>query len=176
MNDQRAKADARKLPLTLVPLEILEAIAVVRQYGNQKYGDPENWKTVAKERYRDATFRHFVAYLREPYGSDRESGIPHLYHMACNVAFLIALEIADGTIPSADCVLEMNFRRLLQGQSEINLMLYRVSCVNTKCACLPDTWYHDTKDEAVAAWNHRPGEEDAYRRGVQRMPLEGGTG
>ena len=110
MSDQNAKRDAGKLPLTLVPLEILEAVAVVREYGNLKYGDPENWRTVEKERYRSATFRHFVEYLREPYGFDSESGIPHLYHMACNIAFLVAMEIGDGTLPTAQEALEKMHR------------------------------------------------------------------
>ena len=42
MNKQEAKADAGKPKLTLVPRKILTAIARVREYGCQKYGDPEN--------------------------------------------------------------------------------------------------------------------------------------
>lgn len=89
---QEAKADNGKPKLTLVPDQIIYDIAEVREYGNQKYGDPNNWKTVEIERYRDAAFRHFLAYLREPDGKDEESGIEHLKHLACNIAFLCALE------------------------------------------------------------------------------------
>lgn len=89
---QQAKADAGKPPLTLVPRKIIFDIAKVREYGNKKYGDPENWKTVEKERYRDAAFRHFMAYLDDPTGLDAESGLPHLSHLACNVAFLCEME------------------------------------------------------------------------------------
>ena len=92
MSDQRAKRDAGKLRLTLAPLQILEDIAEVRMYGNEKYGDPENWRQVEPGRYRDAAFRHFVAYIREPHGVDPESGIRHLKHLACNIAFLCELE------------------------------------------------------------------------------------
>lgn len=99
MNDQNAKRDEGKLRLSLVPMEIVEAIAVVREYGNEKYHEVDNWKTVEPERYVDAAFRHFVAYLREPYGKDAESSIPHLYHLACNIAFLCSLEISRGTVP-----------------------------------------------------------------------------
>lgn len=106
MNDQSAKADKGKLRLTLVPPEIIEAVAVVREYGDLKYSSPDNWKTVKKERYRDAAFRHYVAYLRDPYGMDGESNLPHLFHLACNVAFLCAIEIADGSIPDAQTALE----------------------------------------------------------------------
>ena len=35
--------------------------------------------------------RHICRYLKEPDGVDDESGLPHLWHIACNVAFLIAL-------------------------------------------------------------------------------------
>lgn len=90
--DQKAKADAGKAELTLVPRTIIWNIARVRMYGNQKYGDPENWRTVEIQRYRDAAFRHFLAYLDCPKGLDDESGLPHLWHLACNIAFLCELE------------------------------------------------------------------------------------
>lgn len=90
--DQKAKADAGKLRLTLVPRQILWEIARVRMYGNEKYGDPENWRQVEPERYRDAAFRHFLAYLDDPEGVDEESGLPHLSHLACNIAFLCEME------------------------------------------------------------------------------------
>ena len=87
-----AKQDFGKLQLTLVPRQIIRDIAAVRMYGNEKYGDPENWRTVEPERYRDAAFRHFLAYLDDPRGVDSESGLPHLSHLACNIAFLCELE------------------------------------------------------------------------------------
>ena len=92
--DQHAKADVGKPKLTLVPRRVLYAIAAIREYGNNKYpeGGPDNWKTVEADRYRDAAFRHFVAYLDDPYGVDEESGFPHLWHLACNVAFLCEME------------------------------------------------------------------------------------
>ena len=90
--DQSAKADAGKPRLSLVPRQIITDIARVREYGNSKYGDPNNWKTVEKDRYKDAAFRHFMAYLDNPNGVDEESGLPHLSHLACNIAFLCELE------------------------------------------------------------------------------------
>lgn len=86
--NQEAKADKGKPQLTLVPRQIIFDIAAVREYGNKKYGSPDNWKEVAPERYRDAAFRHFMAYLEDPDGVDEESGLPHLSHLACNIAFL----------------------------------------------------------------------------------------
>ena len=94
--DQEAKADAGKLRPTLVPREIIRAIAAVRGYGTQKYKDPDNWKRVEIERYRDAAFRHWLAYLDDPQGVDEESGLPHLWHLATNIAFLCELEDLHG--------------------------------------------------------------------------------
>ena len=91
-NDQTIKHDAGKIRPTLVPRQIIRAIAVVREYGVEKYGDSENWKAVEPERYRDAMFRHMLAYLDDPLGVDNESGLSNLWHLATNVAFLIELE------------------------------------------------------------------------------------
>lgn len=91
------KADEGKLKLTLVPRKIIEAIARTRMYGNMKYptGGPDNWKNVEPQRYRDAAFRHFLQYLDDPKSVDQESGLPHLFHLATNVAFLIEMEDED---------------------------------------------------------------------------------
>lgn len=90
--DQQAKADYGKAKLSLVPRRIIWDIAAIREYGNEKYHDPDNWRNVEAERYRDALYRHFMQYLDDPYGVDKESGLPTLWHIACNVAFLCDLE------------------------------------------------------------------------------------
>lgn len=90
--NQTAKADLGKPRLSLVPSQIISDIARVREYGNLKYKDPNNWKTVEVERYRDALYRHWLLYLDDPHGVDEESGLPHLWHVCCNAAFLCALE------------------------------------------------------------------------------------
>ena len=96
--DQSVKSDEGKLQLTLVPRMIIRAIARIRMYGVKKYKDPDNWMKVEIERYRDAAFRHFLAYLDDPKGTDDESGLPHLWHLACNIAFLIELEFKGWSI------------------------------------------------------------------------------
>ena len=68
------------------------AVARIREYGCAKYHDPDNWKQVDPQRYRDAAFRHFLAYLDDPQGVDAESGLKHLDHLACNIAFLCEME------------------------------------------------------------------------------------
>lgn len=87
-----AKDDSGKRKLSLVPRKIIWDIAAIREYGNAKYGDPNNWRKVEPERYRDAAFRHFLKYLDDPDGIDDESGFPHLWHLACNIAFLCEME------------------------------------------------------------------------------------
>ena len=89
---QEAKADAGKERLTLVPMQIVFDIAKVREFGNAKYGDPNNWKRVEPERYREAAFRHFLKYIDDPLGVDEESGLPHRFHLECNLAFLAEME------------------------------------------------------------------------------------
>ena len=91
-NSTSAKDDTGKRKLSLVPRKIIWDIAAIREYGTEKYGDPDNWKKVEPQRYRDAAFRHFLKYLDDPEGLDEESGLPHLWHLACNIAFLCEME------------------------------------------------------------------------------------
>ena len=93
--DQAIKSDAGKPRVSLVPSQIIRDIARVREYGIKKYADPDNWKRVEVERYRDAMYRHLLEYIDDPHGNDVESGLPHLWHLACNVAFLCELEYND---------------------------------------------------------------------------------
>lgn len=90
--DQTAKADKGKLQITLVPRQIIRDIAIVRGYGNKKYGSSDNWKEVEIERYRDALCRHLLAYLDDPDSKDEESGLYHYQHMSCNMAFICEME------------------------------------------------------------------------------------
>lgn len=93
---QEAKADSGKLPMDLVPQQIIRDIAEVRKYGNDKYGDPDNWRQVEKRRYVAALMRHLAAYVDylngDDDGKDKESGIEHHKHMACNMAFICEME------------------------------------------------------------------------------------
>lgn len=96
MNDKN-KADQGKLRLTLVPLQIIQEIAKVRMYAiDVKYPETgrDGWREIGIERIRDAMCRHLLAYLKDPKGLDEESGLPHISHLATNVAFLCELELA----------------------------------------------------------------------------------
>lgn len=87
-----AKFDQNKPRLDLVPPAIIEVIGHVRTYGALKYKDPENWRKVEPERYQAALMRHLCEYMRNPKSIDVESGLPHLWHMACNIAFLCEMD------------------------------------------------------------------------------------
>lgn len=88
---EEAKADQGKVRPTLVPASLVWAVAKIREYGCKKYKDPDNWRQVEPQRYRDALYRHLLAYFSGEQ-NDSESGLPHLHHAACNIAFLIELE------------------------------------------------------------------------------------
>lgn len=88
---EEAKADQGKVRPTLVPASLVWAVAKIREYGCKKYHDPENWKRVEPQRYKDALYRHLLAYFGGE-KNDQESGLPHLWHAACNIAFLIEME------------------------------------------------------------------------------------
>lgn len=94
-DNQEIKADKGKPQCRLVPSEIIRCIARVREYGLKKYGSSESWRKVEVERYQDAMYRHLLAYIEDPFGRDEESGLPHLWHLACNAAFLCELQKGD---------------------------------------------------------------------------------
>lgn len=86
-----AKHDDGKLRPSLVPPQLIWDVAEVREYGVQKYGDAENWKSVEIERYIDAFYRHWLEFINDRYSVDEESRIAHYKHCACNMAFICAL-------------------------------------------------------------------------------------
>lgn len=80
-----------KLPLNLVPPRAYESIALVRKFGNDKYGDPWAWLEATKEEdFREAARRHL---LRIDMGEelDPESGLMHLEHALCSLAMAVEL-------------------------------------------------------------------------------------
>lgn len=89
---QEAKADKGKPHPSYVPVALIEGVMAVREYGNQKYHDPDNWKTVEPDRYHQAMLRHILAAWNDPYKVDPESGLLHIQHVACNIAFLLEMK------------------------------------------------------------------------------------
>ena len=87
-----AKDTKGKAKISLVPMQILKDIAEVREYGVKKYGSVDSYKEVPIEDYRDALLRHIIEYIKDPNGVDKESGIKHYKHIACNMAFICEME------------------------------------------------------------------------------------
>ena len=85
------KHDGGKPRLDLVPPELIEAVGIVMTHGAEKYGEA-SYRNVEPIRYRAALMRHICKWLKDPHGKDEDSGLPHLWHIACNVAFLLELD------------------------------------------------------------------------------------
>lgn len=81
------KYDKGKLRWSLLPMEELEEVVKVLDYGATKYA-PNNWKKIDTERYMDALMRHMAAYLQGE-TEDPETKLHHMAHIACNALFII---------------------------------------------------------------------------------------
>ena len=91
MNDQTKKKDAGKPQLHRAPTAMIRGTARVLEYGAKKYGDQsDHWDEVEEIRYIDAAYRHLLAII-DGEDADKESGLPHIWHLACNAGFLCAL-------------------------------------------------------------------------------------
>lgn len=101
-NNQTYKADNGKTRLDLVSPTFIEAVGKIRTFGVQKYGDSDSWAKVEPKRYMAALLRHINAY-RMGEELDKESGMPHLWHAACNLMFLIDLDGANGGKRCENC-------------------------------------------------------------------------
>lgn len=85
-----AKYDDGKPRPSLVPVEGIEAIMQVREFGMQKYGAAEDWRKVEPARWLEALLRHVLHTWDNPLAIDDESGLPALWHVITNAAFLCA--------------------------------------------------------------------------------------
>ena len=85
------KYDQGKTRYDLIPPEGIAAVACILGMGANKYGD-RNWeKGMAWSRPYGALLRHLFSWW-EGEDKDPESGHSHLWHVACNVFFLIAYQ------------------------------------------------------------------------------------
>lgn len=91
-NNQELKADLGKLQMHLIPPTALTAIASVLTFGANKYS-PNSWQRVERTRYVSALMRHWVEYMKDPNSIDTESGMPHIWHVLTNAAFLTDMQI-----------------------------------------------------------------------------------
>jgi hypothetical protein len=89
------KYDNDKLRWSLLPLEALQDVVNVLEFGAKKYA-PDNWKYVdnGKARYWDAAMRHMIAYKIDNQ-TDSETGLSHLAHAICCLLFLSHFDNED---------------------------------------------------------------------------------
>lgn len=85
------KFDDGKPRWDLLPMDALNDVAAVLQYGAKKYA-ARNWeKGMHWGRLQAAALRHLAAWSIGQ-DEDIESGLPHLAHAACCVLMLLAME------------------------------------------------------------------------------------
>jgi len=85
------KFDQDKPRYDLIPPEIEEAIAKVLTFGAGKYGS-RNWELgMAWGRPYAALRRHMAAWWSGE-DKDPETGMPHTWHAACCIAFIVSFE------------------------------------------------------------------------------------
>lgn len=84
------KYDDGKIRMDLIPWNSIDEVMKVMTFGANKY-TPGGWKTVPDglARYEAALIRHLSAY-KQGEEIDKESGLPHLAHMACNALFMLS--------------------------------------------------------------------------------------
>lgn len=85
------KHDEGKPRPELIPPEVITALSTILSYGAEKY-DARNWeKGMSWNRVFGSLMRHMWAWFGKE-KVDPETGKSHLWHAACNIAFLIAYE------------------------------------------------------------------------------------
>lgn len=103
MENQEFKADGGKTNPLLLERDMAQALDLVNRvldYGAEKY-EATSWKRVAPERYEQALRRHRRDRdLGEDF--DRESGLLHLAHEACNALFLLQMAVEGGKYAGID--------------------------------------------------------------------------
>lgn len=89
--DAGRKDDTGKARLDLLPPELLLRVGEVLDFGARKYA-PRNWeKGIAYSRVFAALQRHMWAWWAGE-DKDAETGLSHLAHAGCCLAFLLAFE------------------------------------------------------------------------------------
>ena len=87
------KDDGGKLPLELIPWDVVQEVAKVLQFGAKKYA-PNNWrKGLVYSRVYAAILRHMLAWWHGE-TADADTGLSPLAHAACELFFLMHYELA----------------------------------------------------------------------------------
>ncbi len=85
--------EEKKLPYELLPAKAIDELVKVLDFGAGKYS-PNGWRHLLKGdllKLLGAAMRHVFAYLRGQQ-NDKETGLHHLAHAACDLFFILELE------------------------------------------------------------------------------------
>jgi len=86
--EQAMRFNTDKAPISMVPSSLIKETAKVMGFGAAKY-DRDNWKKgMPFTSVFDSLQRHLLAW-NSGEDFDPESGLSHLAHASCNIAFLI---------------------------------------------------------------------------------------
>jgi hypothetical protein len=97
------KADAGKLDWSMLPIDSLEEIMKVLEFGKTKYS-AWNWSSGEGFKYTrvfNALVRHLFAWVRGE-DKDPETGLSHIAHAGCNVLFLLHFILHKERYPNND--------------------------------------------------------------------------
>lgn len=150
MAEQALRYNADKNRLALVPSSLIEGVAKVLTYGAKKYTieTPEgiidganNWrKGLPWMSVTDSLKRHLEAFVRgEDY--DPESGLLHLEHVGCNIAFLLEYY---KTHPEMDDRITLSKRvpRIGLDIDDVLCQFIEAWCEKHSCP-IPENWVFD---------------------------------
>lgn len=91
LSTEGVKFDEGKTPFELLPPELLFGVSEVLEFGAKKYA-ARNWELgMSWGRVFGALMRHMWKWWGGE-STDQETGMSHLWHAGCCIAFLIAYE------------------------------------------------------------------------------------
>lgn len=100
MNQEELKKDKGKTPYHLLPLDVLEPLVRVYEFGTKKYA-PNSWRMFEPtqenmDRMYSALMRHLAEWQKNniegKHAIDEESGLPTIAHVVWNAVTLMHLE------------------------------------------------------------------------------------
>lgn len=97
------KYDEGKRDWSLLPFDSIEEVVKVLEFGATKYAR-DNWKTGEGFKYSrsfNALMRHMLAFMNGQ-DNDPETGISHLAHAMCNLAFMQHFVLNADKYPTCD--------------------------------------------------------------------------
>ena len=97
------KFDEGKRDWSLLPLDSVEEIIKVLEFGSNKYAawNFEDGDGLKFSRLLNSSFRHLTSFTRGE-DNDPETGLSHVAHLGANVLFLLHFLLRKDTFPKVD--------------------------------------------------------------------------